>query len=128
MIWFRFSLIGILVLQLLGLSACLSREEYTEAEINAYMQKELETKVTNFIKQHRQRCQDDLLQLATKQVDSILLVDAFYKRDTTLKPHHPVKPAHPVIKTIEDTTKVQPFFKSKKQEQLGQQKTDQQKN
>lgn len=125
MTWFRLSLIGILVF---GLSACLSREEYTEAEINAYMQKELATKVTNFIKQHRQRCQDDLLQLATKQVDSILLVDAFYKRDTTLKPHHPVKPAHPVIKTIEDTTKVQPFFKPKKQEQSGQQKTDQPKN
>ncbi len=128
MTMFRKSLMGIFLLLLVGLTACLSKEEYTEAQIKAFIQQELDLKVTNFIKQHRQRCQDDLLQLATKQVDSILLVDAFYKRDTTLKPHQPGKPAHPVIKIIEDTTKVKPFFKPKKQEQSSKSNTDQKKN
>jgi hypothetical protein len=111
---FRNPLLGILVLILLGQTACLSHEEFSEEQINALMQEELLARVDAFVTSHRKRCEDDLFQNAVRQVDSLLLVDAFYKRDTTLKPHKPIKPEHPVIKTIKDTTPVKPFFKGDK--------------
>lgn len=98
------------LLMALLLASCLRQESYTDAEAAQVMAQKLQEKVADFVANQQEQCRKTLLADATKMADSILVAEAFYKRDTTLRPHQPSKPAPPPLKEIPDTTPVKPFL------------------
>ena len=109
-----FSLLTCCVLFLGGLSSCLTREEYSEADVNALMEAEVQKKLDDFRRVKEERCLEELLKEAGRRADSILINQAFFERDTTLRPPKPLKPEKPEIKAYRDTTPLRPLFDPKK--------------
>lgn len=97
---------------LLGIVAAgCSSEEKTEAERQAYIQKEAEAKIAQFRRDVMQQCYNKALEKASLLADSILIIEARLELDTAGRPPKPAKPEKPVLKTLLDSTDIKPLFK-----------------
>ena len=103
----RFTLlwIGLLVI---GLSACLSDQEYTEEEVEQLMQAELDRRITNFRVVRARRCRDELLEAAVILADSILLVES---RASVKEPGRPPRLERPELRKPKDSLPIAPLFR-----------------
>lgn len=104
------------LLLLLALStACLSKKDYSEAEIQALMDKEVARKVADYRSAKTKSCEEEALRKATQIADSLIIAEAFYERDTFLRPPKPIKPDEkaPEIKGP-DTIQLKPLFEGKR--------------
>ena len=107
------------LLLLLGLtlllSACLSKKEYTDDEIQALMDGELQRKIDAYRKSKIDACQEEASRQATKIVDSLVIAEAYFDRDTFARPPKPIKPDEkaPEIKGP-DTIQLKPLFEGKR--------------
>ena len=97
----------------LSVSGCLDRKEYSQADIDALIEKEVRQRVEMFIRTKEERCMEDILKEANRLADSIMVVQAFFDRDTFSRPEKPSRPDKPHIRILEDTTPVKPLFQSK---------------
>ena len=107
-------LLFLLCLNLL-LSACLSKKEYTDEEIQALMDGELQRKIAAYRKSKIDACQEEAFRQATKIVDSLVIAEAYFDRDTLARPPKPIKPDEkaPEIKGP-DTIQLKPLFEGKR--------------
>ena len=96
-------------------TACLAKKEYTEEEIKILMDQELKRKITAYRTAKITACQEDALREATRIVDSLLIAEAYFERDTFSRPPKPIKPTEgiPDIKGP-DTIPLRPLFEGKK--------------
>lgn len=106
---------GILLGLTLLFSACLSKKEYTDAEIQALMDGELQRKIAAYRKSKIDACQEEAFRQATKIVDSLVIAEAYFDRDTFARPPKPIKPDEkaPEIKGP-DTIQLKPLFEGKR--------------
>lgn len=106
----------ILVLSLmLLLPACLSKKEYSEEEMQVLMDKELQRKIAEYRDAKIKACQEEAFRQATKIVDSLVIAEAYFDRDTLSRPPKPIKPDEkaPEIKGP-DTIQLKPLFEGKR--------------
>lgn len=96
-------------------SACLSKKDYSEAEIQALMDQELNRKLSDFRANKTKVCAEEALREATRIVDSLLIAEAYYDRDTLSRPLKPDRPDEkaPEIK-VPDTIPLKPLFEGKR--------------
>lgn len=106
---------GILLGLTLLFSACLSKKDYTEEEIQALMDAELQRKIATYRKSKMDACQEEAFRQATKIVDSLVIAEAYFDRDTFARPPKPIKPDEkaPEIKGP-DTIQLKPLFEGKR--------------
>lgn len=107
--------LGILMGLTLLFSACLSKKDYTEEEIQALMDGELQRKIAAYRKSKIDACQEEAFRQATKIVDSLVIAEAYFDRDTFARPPKPIKPDEkaPEIKGP-DTIQLKPLFEGKR--------------
>jgi hypothetical protein len=107
--------LGILMGLTLLFSACLSKKDYTEEEIQALMDGELQRKIAAYRKSKIDACQEEASRQATKIVDSLVIAEAYFDRDTFARPPKPIKPDEkaPEIKGP-DTIQLKPLFEGKR--------------
>lgn len=107
--------LGILMGLTLLFSACLSKKDYTEEEIQALMDAELQRKIVAYRKSKIDACQEEAFRQATKIVDSLVIAEAYFDRDTFARPPKPIKPDEkaPEIKGP-DTIQLKPLFEGKR--------------
>lgn len=107
--------LGILLGLALLFSACLSKKDYTEEEIQALMDGELQRKIATYRKSKIDACQEEAFRQATKIVDSLIIAGAYFERDTLTRPPKPIKPDEkaPEIKGP-DTIQLKPLFEGKR--------------
>jgi hypothetical protein len=103
----RFNLlwIGLLVI---GLSACLSDQEYSQEEVQQLMQAELDRRITNFKTVRAKRCREELLEQAVTLADSILLVES---RASVKDPGRPARVERPELRRPKDSLPIAPLFR-----------------
>lgn len=96
-------------------TACLSKKDYSEAEIQALMDQELANKIANYRSAKIKSCEEEALRKATQIADSLIIAEAFYERDTLSRPPKPIKPDEkaPEIKGP-DTIQLKPLFEGKR--------------
>ena len=75
-----------------SLSGCLTREEYSQEDIQALIDAEVEKKIDQFTSTKLERCREELIAEASQMADSILIDEAYFERDTLLRPVKPEKP------------------------------------
>ncbi len=75
------------------------------------IQQQVEERVERYKIEKLNSCRQKVLKRAGVIVDSILLVEARLKRDTSGKPPIPDKPELPNIVPIKDTLPIRPFFR-----------------
>lgn len=104
-------LLGIFLLS----TACLSKKDYSEAEIQVLMDRELADKIANYRSAKIKSCEEEALRKATQIADSLIIAEAFYERDTLSRPPKPIKPDEkaPEIKGP-DTIQLKPLFEGKR--------------
>lgn len=96
---------------LLGIFAAgCGSDEKTEAERQAFIQKEALAKIESFRHDVMQQCYNKALEKASHLADSILILEARMELDTTGRPPKPLKPEKPVLKTLLDSTEIKPLF------------------
>lgn len=107
-------LLFLLCLNLL-LSACLSKKEYSEEEMQVLMDGELQRKIAEYRDAKIKACQEEAFRQATKIVDSLVIAEAYFDRDTFARPPKPIKPDEkaPEIKGP-DTIQLKPLFEGKR--------------
>ena len=93
-------------------SGCITRQEYSEEEMQALVDEALEFKLTDYRNTKIRRCEEALLQAAQEAVDSILFSESQSKIDSSLVPTFIPKPTRPEIKVIPDTRPILPLFDS----------------
>ncbi len=98
----------------LFLSGCLTREEYSQEDIQALIDEEVAKKIEQFTSTKLERCREELIAEASRIADSILIDEAYFERDTLLRPMKPEKPQKPEIKILKDTTALRPLFDPRK--------------
>jgi len=98
------------ILASLLLVGCLSKEEYSQEDIQALIDKEVEIKLQNYTRIKNERCQEDLIKEANRLADSVMVAEAFFDRDTAFRPPKPEKPEKPTLKTLKDTVRLKPLF------------------
>ncbi|MDX2067445.1 MAG: hypothetical protein SFV55_03405 [Haliscomenobacter sp.] len=96
-------------------SACLSKKEYTDDEIQALMDGELQRKIAAYRKSKIDACREEAFRQATKIVDSLVIAEAYFDRDTLARPPKPIKPDEkaPEIQGP-DTIQLKPLFEGKR--------------
>ncbi len=97
------------------LSSCLSKKEYSEEEMKLLMDQELQRKITAYRSAKIEACQEEAFRQATKIVDSLVIAEAYFDRDTLARPPKPIKPDEkaPEIKGP-DTIQLKPLFEGKR--------------
>lgn len=97
------------------LPACLSKKEYSEEEMQALMDAELQRKIAAYRSSKITACQEEAFRQATKIVDSLVIAEAYFDRDTFARPPKPIKPDEkaPEIKGP-DTILLKPLFEGKR--------------
>lgn len=97
---------------LLSFYGCLDRKEYAQSDIDALIEKEVKQRVEVFIRTKEERCMEDILKEANRLADSIMVLQAFFDRDTFSRPEKPLRPEKPHIRILQDTTPVKPLFRN----------------
>ena len=69
-----------------SLSGCLTREEYSQEDIQALIDAEVETKTNQLTATKQDRCREELTTEASQMADSILHDEAYVERDPLLRP------------------------------------------
>lgn len=112
---FRSSVVlaGLMSIALL-LPSCLDRQEYSQEDMDALIQKEVDKRIADFIRIREERCQEDLLKEANRLADSMMIVLAFFDRDTFSRPEKPEKPERPELKILRDSSPIAPLFERRK--------------
>lgn len=105
------TIIAISVLPLL--SGC-GEDDRNKNAVRAIIAEEVEKRVQNYRSVRMQRCYEKILEEASQQADSILILEARLERDTLGKPPKPAKPEKPKIKTLLDSTPIVPLLQGKK--------------
>ncbi len=100
------------ILLLLLLTAC-EEDDRNQKAVQAMIEEEVNQRLNNYREARMQRCWEDALEEASKQADSILLVEARQNRDTLGKPPKPSKPEKPEIKSVKDSLPVKPLLPAK---------------
>ncbi|NRB62224.1 MAG: hypothetical protein HRU40_04190 [Saprospiraceae bacterium] len=90
-----------------GLSACLKDKEFSQEEVNALMQKQMEMRVERFRSTRAKRCTQELLAAAILQADSMMLI---MSRDEIDDPGRPDRPDRPDQRQVSDSLIVAPLF------------------
>lgn len=105
----------LLLLALVGLflPSCLNREEYSAEDIEALINEEVAKRIDDFKRIKLERCEETALKEANRIVDSLLIEQAFFERDTFFRPDKPNKPERPVIKQLGDSLPLKPLFQRK---------------
>lgn len=101
---------GLFLLLFPSLFGCLDRKEYAQSDMDALIEKEVEERVEVYVRTKEERCMEDILKEANRLADSIMVVQAFFDRDTFSRPVKPLRPDKPHIRILEDTTPVKPLF------------------
>lgn len=104
---------GVSCVLLISFCGCLDRKEYAQSDIDALIEKEVQQRVEVFIRTKEERCMEDILKEANRLADSIMVVQAFFDRDTFSRPEKPLRPDKPHIRILQDTTPVKPLFQNK---------------
>lgn len=104
---------GLFFVLTLSLCGCLDRKEYAQSDIDALIEKEVQQRVEVFMRTKEERCMEDILKEANRLADSIMVIQAFFDRDTFSRPEKPLRPDKPHIRILQDTTPVRPLFQSK---------------
>lgn len=96
-------------------TACLSKKDYSEAEIQALMDQELARKVAEYRSAKLKACEEEAIRKANQIADSLIIAEAYFERDTFLRPPKPIKPTDkaPEVKTL-DSIELKPLFEGKK--------------
>ncbi len=110
---FKWTFTGILLV-VVTLSSCLSNEEYSQADIQALMDEAVAEKIKSYTNIKTTRCEEDLLKEANRLADSVMIAEAFFDRDTALRPPKPEKPEKPTLQVLKDAPPVKPLFDRKK--------------
>lgn len=101
----------ILIVGTLLLVLATSCGEEDQASISQpLIEEKVAKKVAEFIERNQKNCQDDVLEAAGKIADSVLITQAKLDRQGAGKPPKPIKPEKPEIKTLVDSTPVEPIF------------------
>lgn len=101
------TLIGISLL--CTLSACLSKQEFSQEELQSLVDEELAKKLEAYERIKIDRCREGILDLAGAMVDSILFFENQTRSDTSLYPLVR-RPDQPEIRAIQDTRPIAPLF------------------
>ena len=109
----KWTITGI-VLVLVTLSGCLSSEEYSQEDIQALMDEAVAEKIKSYTNIKTTRCAEDLLKEANRLADSVMIAEAFFDRDTAMRPPKPDKPEKPTLQVLKDAPPVKPLFDRKK--------------
>lgn len=110
---FKWTITGGLLFMVV-LSGCLNSEEYSQADIQVLMDEAVAEKIKSYTDIKSERCEEDLLKEANRLADSIMIAEAFFDRDTAMRPPKPEKPEKPALQVIKDATPVKPLFDRKK--------------
>jgi hypothetical protein len=96
-------------------TACLSKKDYSEEEVQVLMNQELNRRLLEYRKVKIKACYDEAFQAATHIADSLLIEQAYFERDTLSRPPKPIKPTEgiPEVKGP-DTIALKPLFEGKK--------------
>jgi len=97
-----------IALLVLGLSSCLSDQEYSQEEVQQLMQAELDRRITNFKAVRARRCREELLEQAVLEADSILLVES---RASVKEPGRPPRVERPELRKPKDSLPIAPLFR-----------------
>lgn len=101
-----FLLVGVLAFFLFSCS-----QENESSVREQVIQEKLNERVEQYKSEKRNACREKVLKAAGVIADSILLVEARLKRDTSNRPPIPDKPELPKIIPIRDSVPVKPFFR-----------------
>ena len=101
-----------LIIMLSLFTACLNRKEFSQEELQALVDRELERRLVNYEKIRKDRCKDQLIKEAQSIVDSILYQKARANIDSSLVPVPIPRPDKPEIREVKDTRPIQPLFDS----------------
>jgi hypothetical protein len=93
-----------------SLAACETQEDL-QAEVEALIEQRVEERRSSFIATIQKNCERDILEEATRIVDSIIIAEARLKKDTLPKPPRPDRPEVPELKQLKDTSPVSPLFR-----------------
>lgn len=97
----------IVIILVLSQVSCISDKEYSQDEVKALMQSELERRIRNFKEVRWQRCYDQMLAEAVRRADSIMVAKA---REAVPDPGRPGRPERPAQRTAKDSIPVKPLF------------------
>ncbi|MEM6377961.1 MAG: hypothetical protein AAF705_07095, partial [Bacteroidota bacterium] len=86
-------------------NSCLNREEFSQEELQALVEIELERRLIDYRHIKLKRCEENLLAEADLIVDSLIFIAA-QPEDTISIP----KPARPEIRVVQDTRPIAPLF------------------
>ena len=100
---------GCMVLMICG-SVISCQQSQDQEAIQALIKAKIEERVANYARIKREKCFEKVLKEASRQADSILLVEARLNRDTLLKPPKPIKPEKPEILSLTDSSRIAPFL------------------
>lgn len=92
-----------------GLSACIKKRD-RQAEIDALIQQTIKERLANYRKVRLEQCREKILAEATRQADSIMILEALLSTDSINRPPKPTRPERPEIKLLDDTTPVRPLL------------------
>lgn len=104
-------IIPVCLLSILLFSSC-GEDNRNKIAVEKVVNEEIERRVNDYIQMRIKRCQDKAIAEANEIADSILIAEARLARDTITKPPKPLKPEKPEIKSLLDSTPVQPLVDS----------------
>ena len=93
------------------ISQACGEETGSQDQRMVYIEEKVEERMADYKQILEERCQERVLEEASRRADSILLVRARLERDTVGKPPKPYKPEKPTVKTLIDSIPVAPLFK-----------------
>jgi hypothetical protein len=91
-------------------TACLDPQEFSEEELQALVDTELEKRLLNYQQIKLERCRENLLIKANSIVDSLLYLEAQQMADSLSNTNVLPKPARPEIRIVRDTRPIAPLF------------------
>lgn len=102
--------LSVVLVLVLGLTACLNPQEFSAEELQALVDTELEKKIQNYRQIKLNRCQEELETRANFIVDSLLFLQAQRQVDSLFSNNNKQKPNRPTLRQIQDRRPVAPLF------------------
>ena len=86
-------------------------QEDIQQEVEALIEQRVQERRSSFTATIQKNCESQILEEATRIVDSIIIAEARLKKDNIPKPLRPDRPAVPELKQLKDTSPVSPLFR-----------------